>query len=137
VFCPLTFGTACVAVGGQMMSPRKLNRLKQEVLDATDAEVDAMADAVSAREMEYRLGEAIPQLLEALWTSEDVPATARRAALFEFWDSRTDTPEGEDAKRAAESFLKGVVQTSEEPFSPTELDALNAGRISARPLVLD
>jgi hypothetical protein len=128
--------TSCVSVGGWLVSPRKLNAVKAELLDTTKDEVRSMNDAVARRELGQRLYADIPRDLEQVWSREDLPASERRALLFEYWDSRTETPEGDAAKEAVASFLRGVVQQSETPFTEAELAALNAKRQSLHPLSL-
>ncbi|MFN7143708.1 MAG: hypothetical protein ACK4YP_08040 [Myxococcota bacterium] len=128
--------TSCISVGGWLVSPRKLGGVQASVMDETKDEVRAMNDAVARRELGRRLNEDIPRDLERVWARVELPAAQRRALLFEYWDLRTDTPEGESAKRAIEAFLRGVVQQSDTPFTPEELAALNAKRQSLAPLSL-
>ena len=129
--------TACISVGGWLVSDRKLGAAKQEVLDATAEKVRAMNDAVARRELGRRLYDEIPADLERIWAQTALAPAHRRALLYEYWDSRTETPEGEQAKDAIEAFLRGVVQSSDTPYTTEELAALNARRSTARALSLD
>lgn len=126
----------CISVGGQVISPAKLHALKEDVYEGTREEVAALGDAVTQVRMEQRLNVDIPSQLEALWAEEQVPAAIRRAALLEWWDSRTETPEGEAARDAASAFMNAVVQTSTDPFSAAEIAAYNKRRSCARELYL-
>lgn len=128
--------TACISVGGWVVSDRKLAPRIAEVYDQTAPQVRALNDAVAREAMSTRLNETIPKDLEAIWARQEVPPQERRKLLFLYWDTRTDTPEGQAAREAIEAFLLGVVQTSEQPFSREELEQLNEGRSSREPLEL-
>jgi len=128
--------TSCVSIGGWLVSPRKLGAVKAEVVDTTRDKVRSMNDAVARRELGYRLNTDIPRDLDAIWQRSELSAEDRRVLLFEYWDARTDTPEGAAAKEAIEAFLRGVVQQSGTPFTAEELTLLNAKRYSRRPLDL-
>lgn len=128
--------TACVSVGGWVVSDAKLAPRVAEVYDQTAPEVRALNDAVAKRALSERLATQIPTDLEAIWGKGDLTAEARRELLYTYWDSRTDTPEGRAAQDAVRAFLEGVVQTSSTPFSADELTRLNAQRSSPRALRL-
>ncbi len=128
--------TSCVSIGGWLVSDRKLSSVQGEVLVSTQEKIRAMNDAVARRELGRRLNEDIPRDLELVWTRAELAPDQRKALLFEYWDARTDTPEGDAAKEAIESFLRGVVQQSETPYTAEELEALNTKRQSLRPLDL-
>ena len=126
--------TACVSIGGWVVSDRKLARQEQIVYDATRKEVKNLNDAVARANLEKRLDVDIPRDLSTIWSDATRPAADRHLLLFTYWDTRTDTAEGRQARAAVEKFLVETVQTSAEPFSTSELDALNATRQSAAPL---
>lgn len=128
--------TSCISIGGWLVSDRKLSGVQGEVLASTQEKIRAMNDAVARRELGRRLNDDIPRDLEMVWARTELPASERKVLLFEYWDARTDTPEGEAAKLAIEAFFRGVVQQSDTPFSEAELAALNAKRQSERPLDL-
>lgn len=128
--------TACVSVGGWVVSPRKKDAVESALVDSTRDKVRALNDAVARRELGARLNQDIPRDLEAIWTRSELAPEHRRVLLFAYWDTRTDTPEGRAAKGAVEAFLRGVVQQSNTPFAADELAALNAGRESIDPLDL-
>lgn len=128
--------TSCISVGGLLVSPRKMGAVTAEVMDSTRDKVRAMNDAVARRELGHRLNQDIPRDLDAIWARTELPPEDRRVLLFAYWDTRTDTPEGDAAKGAIEAFLRGVVQQSDTPFSVEELGKLNARRESIDPLDL-
>ncbi len=126
----------CVSVGGWVVGERKLQGARAEVLDGLRIEVDALNDAVARRELARRVNTEIPKDLERVWAHADVAPSERRRLLFVYWDTRTDTPEGEQAREAIRAFLIGVVQQSAEPFTAEELRGLNAARGAPSPLAL-
>lgn len=127
--------TACVSIGGWMVSPRKLNAAKAEVLDATHDEVKALNDAVARFYLARRVNNDIPADLERIWAA-DLPAEQRRALVLEYWDSRVDTADGDEARRAVEAFMRGVVMQSDTPYTDAEIAEANAHRSCQRELVL-
>lgn len=128
--------TACVSVGGWLVSDRKLGAIKGQVLDSTQDKIRAMNDAVARRELGRRVNEDIPNDLDKVWARVEIDASQRKVLLYAYWDSRTETPEGDAAKEAIVAWLKGVVQTSDAPFSAEELATLNKTRASVEPLQL-
>jgi hypothetical protein len=128
--------TACISIGGWVVSDAKLGPRIAEVYDRTHDEVRSLNDAVARRAMEARLNTQIPEDLEAIWGRAEVPVEERRRLLFLYWDTRTDTPEGDAAREAIVAFLDGVVQVSATPFTPEELARLNGGRSARDPLAL-
>jgi hypothetical protein len=128
--------TSCISIGGLLVSERKMGWVKAEVMDGTRTSVREMNDAVARRELGHRLNEDIPADLDRIWKRADLPVADRHLLLYEYWDDRTDTPEGDAAKGAIRAFLMGVVQQSDTPFTPAELEGFNAHRVSLHALEL-
>lgn len=84
----------------------------------------------------------LPTRLEALWEQGESldggkPITdpaARRAALLDFWSTRTDTPEGRTVSRSLEIFLREVVMDSATPVTREEASAAELRRPDGRKL---
>lgn len=130
--------TACVRTG-LTVGKRKLDAQRQRTLRAIEPELlelgDRLADASVAEVLMV-----LPGRLEALW-NEGVPLAgsarlstyrARRAALLDYWESRTETDWGNQIRDAIESFVNGVVQVSDHPFSSREVDRFNERRSTTR-----
>ena len=92
---------------------------------------DKIADLATTRKVD-----SLPDRLTALW-EEGVPLSGdptvrietpaeRRAVIYEYWRTRTDTEWGDTVRQAVASFCRAVVQTSDAPFTPAELDAYEA-----------
>ncbi len=128
--------TACVSVGGWVVSERKLAPQKQAVYESTRDAARELNDAVARDALGKRLNDVIPADLERIW-AQPLSGEERRRLLFVYWDTRTDTPEGHAAQSVIRDFLDAVVQTSSEPFTAAELDAWNAARSSLEALALD
>lgn len=123
--------TACVSVGGWMVSKAKYQAVEADVLDATHADVNKLNEAVARKALSQRINTDIPADLERIWKLE-LPAAERRALIFEFWDTRLDDAAGDAARDAVEAYALGVIQGSDEPYSAAELAELNARRHVAR-----
>ena len=135
LLCDAWTGVLCVSPAGWLVGKKRIARVEEDVFAAAGPPIAAWRDTVAARRHTARMTREIPAELAGLWEAA-APATERRAWLYAWWDGRTDTPDGRAARAAAEAFLSDVVQASAEPFPREELDALNAGRVSAEPLVL-
>ncbi len=136
--------TACIHVGGLVVSERKLRWQKQRVLEAVKPALDRYEEAVVARNRNRRFGGDLPQALQDLW-GEGIPIEGnevletweeRRAALLQFWMDRADNDWGEEARDVTEAFMAGVVQDGPHPFTPAEIAAANARRTCERELTL-
>lgn len=133
----------CVRVGGQIVSKRKFQAQRERVMVEVHDDAQTFADRVADREVEAAAN-TLPDRLQRLWDTgeplEPGPVLAtlpeRRRAIFLYWDSRTETPQGTVIRDVVRTFLDAVVQTT-APFARDELAALNEARRSARPLLLE
>lgn len=130
----------CLRAGGQLVSQRKFWAVETRTAGAVNHEITTLADEIAYKAVDGAV-DRLPERLEALWDAGaplagDGPALAtyaeRRRELFAYWDSRTDTPWGDQVRAAVEAFIRGVVQTSEHPYTDAEVTALNAERTSSR-----
>jgi hypothetical protein len=132
--------TACVAFGSAFMSDAKWQAIENDVVDATNDGVATWNEKIADRELAERLA-AVPDRLAATWERGeplvgDHPLASwpeRRAEILAFWESRTETRWGEEVREAVERFVRAVVQTSEHPFEPGEIEAFNLRTSAARP----
>ena len=130
LWCIPTLMTACVSVGGWAIGERKYSAIKSDVLEGTREEVRALNDAVVREHLGQRLYRDIPTDLDTIWRDTTQAADVRRRVIFLYWDSRVENDAGFAAKEAIRAYILGVVQTSAEPFTPEELQALNDARQS-------
>lgn len=127
---------ACISPGGQIISKRKLDPLKADVYDNTHEEVRALNDAVAATALYERISKEIPLILQSTWESQELSASEKKERILALWDSRTDTPEGEEVRRSIEAFMIAVIQSSSTPYTSKEVEEFNARRQAPRPLEL-
>lgn len=71
-----------------------------------------------------------------IWSGRAFSRGCSSGSCCSYWDERTETPEGEQARLAVERFLNGVVQVSDTPIEAEELAAFNARRQVERELRL-
>jgi hypothetical protein len=123
-------------------SKAKVEAVQQEVQAAVQPEVAAYREALQRRALGALLSE-LPARLDRLWTDgvglDNQPLAtpaARRAALLDYWGSRSDTPEGRAVMRVVESFLRNEVQASEHPLTAEEIEAAQLRRSDDRKLDL-
>jgi hypothetical protein len=136
----LVVPTACVAMGSWYVSERRWGHVEDHVADATAAPLSTLSEALADQRIATTV-EALPDRLSALWTDgtplEPGPPLAtpaeRRAALFVFWDTRTETVWGEQVRAAVEAFVLGEVQASPAPFTLEEMAMFQANRRSLEP----
>lgn len=145
---PLSWATCvlalpCLRAGGQLIGQRKFMGVETRTADAVAYRLEQLAGEIATASTADTV-DALPARLEALWErGEPLEAGAprlatyaeRRLALFEYWDSRTNTEWGGQVRDAVEAFLRGVVQHSAHPYDASEIQALNARRRAERPFL--
>jgi len=133
----LLYPTACIRVGGQMVSRAKLGAQKARTLEVAGEDMRAWGERVADMNTSNTIDE-LPDRLFALWdlgesleespTQRLVSFGERRRALFQFWEERTDTLWGNRVRAAVEIFIREEIQSSDHPFFVEELAAMNARR---------
>jgi hypothetical protein len=120
----------CTHIGGVLVSRAKLEPQKSEVAIATHDEVEAWRSAIVDDAMRERLSVGIPEMLDAIWLGgtgpdgESLPTPEdRRKALLDFWATRADTPEGDEAQEITAAYIEQVVETSDTPLTDAEVAA--------------
>ena len=133
LWCVPPFTPMCLRIGGVVVSKRKLQPQKARVANALEPELRDWRAAVAAKAMAERVGETLPDQLDALWgegvaldpqAPRVVAPADRRAAILELWRSRTCTPEGAQVREVVALFLAFEVQAS--PFPVTRAEARRA-----------
>ncbi|MCB9758417.1 MAG: hypothetical protein H6739_01120 [Alphaproteobacteria bacterium] len=140
----LVVPTACVRVGGWVISPRKYAHHKEFVVEGTKDEMRAYADAIAGLALNERIYEELPGQLDLIWYGGIHPADARplstfaerRAVILELWESRADNIYGDAVREAIELYIAYEVQASEHPFTEEEIRRVNAERHCQRALEL-
>ena len=135
--------TACVRVGGQVISERKLRAHKEDVLEKSHPQVVSWQDAL-ATNATNELMDHLPTDLEALWdagvhpVTEEIIASAeeRRGIILDMWVHKANNRWGFAVREVIGSFLRHVVQDSEYPVTAEELADVNARRRYGPALVL-
>ncbi len=136
----LIMPTACVAAGSWYVSDRRWGQIEDRVADATAAPLTELSEALADRALATTV-EQLPDRLEALWVDgtplvEGPPvatAAERRAALFLYWDTRTETEWGQQVRDVVTAFVLGRVQESDAPFTIEEMAMFQANRRSYEP----
>ena len=127
--------TACVRVGGQVISERKLRAHKEDVLEKSHPQVVSWQDAL-ATNATNELMDHLPTDLEALWEDGVHPETGaivaspdeRRAIILEMWLHKANNRWGRAVREVIGDFLRHVVQDSDHPVTAAELADVNARR---------
>lgn len=134
----------CLRTGGQLVSPRKLAHVKAQSTQVLEPNMVTWRHRISDLATQGKL-ESLPERFDALWAQGEplvsdavlVTPSSRRAELLAYWESRTETPWGDEIRRAIESFVRAVVQQGEHPFTQAEIDAFNASRSTVQPFRLE
>jgi hypothetical protein len=119
----------CVRISGGSYSHRKWMAVETATVQALHEPVRTWGDRVADLNTERKI-DGLPARLQALWEQgaplsgdEALPTYAqRRAALLEFYASRTDTVWGDAVRDAVAAFLRAVVQRSDEPLTAEEIE---------------
>lgn len=135
----------CVRVGGTLVGEAKWRAVEGRAVDAIHDDVQAWGDRIADLATQRKVGD-LPERLDALWSrgvpleGDPAPLTstaARREALMLYWSSRTDTAWGREVRDAVGAFCRGVVQSSEAPFVPGEIEAFNRAHPHLEPFTLE
>lgn len=137
--------TACVHIGGWVISERKLAWHKESVVSHTEPTMDRYEDALVDRAFGQRTGEWIPASLEALWErGEPIEGgavlethTERRAAMLDLWTSRNCNEWGAAVRAVVRDYMQFEVQAGPHPFTAAEVAAANLSRRCEEPLIID
>lgn len=142
LWCLPPFTPMCLRIGGVVVSKRKLTPQKERVASALEPGLRGWRDAISARAMSERVGQELPDQLDALWLEgvhfdPRLPKVAdpaeRRRLILELWSNRTCTPEGQQVRDLIAAFILLEVQQSPFPAAEAELVAAEAkGSCGAR-----
>lgn len=135
----------CVRSGGVLVSRRKFQAQVARTLEPMQGDIASLGDRVADRAVDDTVND-LPARLFALW-NDGVPLAdgaaslptpeARRRALLDYWESRTDTVWGDRVRLAVEAFIRAEVQTGPFPYPPAEIAAFNARRTCTRALDLE
>lgn len=119
----------CVRLSGGTYSHRKWMAIETETVQALYEPVRTWGDRVADLNTERTIDQ-LPRRLQALW-DQGVPLSGdqrlethaeRRAALLEYYASRTDTVWGDAVRDAVGAFLRAVVQRGDAPLTPEEIE---------------
>ena len=113
----------CVRASGWLISKRRAQHSKTEVIDQNIDYISSWQEAVAGVATQERLEFMLPTQLDAIWSDpSDRPYTERRQDLLDLWASRTCTPEGNQAAEIIASFLEYEVQESLHPIQQEEIN---------------
>ena len=118
--CIPPFTIMCVKMGGWLVGKRKLQHAKTKVVHNTQPTVESWQQAIQKIAMHQRLKQDLPDILTALWEAPQPPET-KHAELLALWTSRTCTPEGEQARKVIEEFMRYEVQISKTPIPDRQI----------------
>lgn len=119
----------CVRTSGATIGHRKWLGQEGRTVEALHADVETWGDRIADLATDRTVASLGPRL-DALWDhgvplADDGPAlrtaAERRAALLEFYATRTDTVWGEQVRDAVGGFCRAVVQHGDDPFTEEEL----------------
>jgi hypothetical protein len=137
--------TACIHIGGWIVSKRKLGWQEHEVVEHVRGRADAYQQAILDRALRVRTDEELPAQLDALWHDGQPPAggpilatpAERRAALLDRGATRTCTDWGDEVREVVRLYMQLEVQPGPAPFTADEIRAANARRSCPAELVIE
>lgn len=136
----LVVPTACMSAGSFALSESRWRGVEDDVSRATAEPLSVMGDAMADQAIAKTLA-AVPVALQALWEDgaplvSEAPLRTpaeRRVELLAFWDSRTENEWGRQVRDVVASFVRAVVQDSDDPYTDAEIEAFEARRRSSAP----
>ena len=135
----------CISPGSLPIRPQLKEQDKERTLSGAQPQHVAYADALAAEALAKNIGLALPMRLDSIWYEGFDPIekiqlethTDRRQAILEIWLSRTDNEYGDAVREAIEVYIQYEVQTSDHPFTDTEVRTANTVRKCARPFQIE
>jgi len=130
----LVVPTACVKVGGVVVSKRKLSHVRTRTTQYVAADLQELNARMADLAVDDRV-ESLPGDLQRCWDdgvaldgrADRLPTYAdRRRHLLDYWASRTDTEWGRRVRDVVGSFLRGEVQASSHPITAAEVAQMQA-----------
>lgn len=120
--CIPPFTPMCIRAGGWMISKRRAQHSKTDIVEQHLYDIQFWQEAVISVGVQERLEVDLPDQLDEIWSDPSSrPYTERRKEILELWSTRTCTPEGNQASKVIALFLEFEVQTSKHPLSLEEL----------------
>lgn len=123
----------CLRVDGALLSHRKWLGVSSRTVEVLDPKTRTWGDRVADLAVDRKI-DTLPSVLDALW-NEGVPLDGsevrlvtwdeKKQAVLRYWVTRTDTAWGDALRRAVESWVRAVVQTSDHPFTDEEIAAFD------------
>lgn len=118
-----------------LTSPRQRRAAEARLLEKIRDDVTAWQRAVQEERTLRELGARLARQLDVIWQSEKSGAD-RRSQLIGLWRERECNRVGDEARTQIERFMRWRVMGSPDPFTPDEIDAVNADPPCGRPLEL-
>jgi hypothetical protein len=133
--------TYCFEAGSWYVSAARWRATEDEVVEQTEVAMRTWSDRIADQAFVARL-ELVAEQLDALWTrgvpleegsSSLATPAARREALLDYWDTRTETAWGAQMRELVAAFVLAVVETSDTPYTVGEKSTFDAHRRSVEP----
>lgn len=122
ISCIPPFTPVCVRAGGWLITKRRAQHSKTEVIDQHIYDIQFWQEAVIGVGTKERLEINLPDQLDNIWLDpSDRPYADRRKDIIELWATRTCTPEGDGAAEVISTFLEYEVQESKHPLTTEEI----------------
>lgn len=118
--CVPPFTPMCVRAGGWLITKRRAQHSKTEVIDQHIYDIQFWQEAVIGVGIRERLEVNLPDQLDMIWSAKK-PFAEKRKEIIELWATRTCTTEGNAAAEVIAAFLAYEVQESEHPLTSEEL----------------
>lgn len=116
LYCLPSAGLMCVRAGGWLISKRRAQHSKTDVIDDNIAAINYWQESVIGIAHQNRIEVALPNELDAIWSN---PSEEAKLQIMTLWSTRTCTPEGKQAAQVILDFLLYEVDDL-YPISPTD-----------------
>ena len=118
--CIPPFTPMCIRASGWLISKRRAQHSKTEVIDQHVGDIQFWQEAVVGAGTRQRLEVNLPDQLDMIWAS-DRSYTEKRQEIISLWATRTCTQEGDAAAEVIGAFIEYEIQESQHPLTPEEI----------------
>ena len=131
--CIPPFGLMCIRASGWLITKRRAQHSKTNVIDTHISTVQYWQESVVGLATQQRLDVELPDELDDIWKTELLDKSERLELMVSMWSTRTCSPEGQKAARILAEFIEFEIHP-EHPMPSETLRWMKENNTCEHPL---
>ena len=131
--CIPPFGLMCIKASGWLITKRRAQHSKTNVIDTHISTVQYWQESVVGLATQQRLNVQLPDELDEIWTTESITKSERLELIVSMWSTRTCTPEGQKAAGIIAEYIEFEIHP-EHPMPNETLSWMQDNNLCEHPL---